>query len=142
MRTGAVVILRRDDGAVLMQYRDNKEGIAWPDFWALPSGASEVGEDPKKTAVRELGEESRYVIDESALTLVCQSPQVLRGEEILRSVYVGEYDGIQPIECLEGKTMEFVHPREFPSMKVFEDHVGFIQQAETILSGGNKEIRG
>ena len=140
MRQGAVVILRRDDGTVLMQHRDNNPAITNPDYWALPGGAVDKNEGPKQAAIREMWEETNYQLEESDLTPVCEAPQIIKGQEVTRHVYLVKYDG-QPIQCLEGRTMEFVNPNSFKDRKVFEDHVGFIQQGEALLSGRTLERR-
>jgi 8-oxo-dGTP pyrophosphatase MutT (NUDIX family) len=59
-----VVILPYRDGRVLMQLRDDKEGIAFPGKWGFFGGAIEPGEDPEQAARRELAEEIGYHADE------------------------------------------------------------------------------
>lgn len=139
MRQGAVIILRRNDGAVLMQHRDSNPNIAYPGYWALPGGAAEEGEDPKNAALRELREETGYSTQEGDITFICTEPQIIKGVEILRSIYLISFDGVQGIQCREGKEMRFVDPHELSSMQVFEDHLRFIKKAEEMLFTGQKE---
>ena len=61
---GAGVVVVRKDGAVLMQHRDNKPGIFWPDYWSYPAGTVNKEEDFKVAAIRELKEESGYTPDQ------------------------------------------------------------------------------
>lgn len=137
MNEAAVVILRRKDGAVLMQHRDNNPGVKFPDYWALPGGKSE-GEHPRVTAIREIEEETGYVLKEADLTLVGQKSQQIGDRLVWRSFYLAIYDGVQQIQCNEGQAMEFVHPQEFDSMKIIEDHVSFIGKTEERLSSRNR----
>ena len=51
----AVIVI--DDGRYLLQLRDNKEGIFFPDHWGLFGGGVEEGEQPVDALRRELKEE-------------------------------------------------------------------------------------
>lgn len=55
-----VVILPYHDRRVLMQLRDDKEGIAFPGKWGFFGGGIEPGESPEEAALRELAEEIGY----------------------------------------------------------------------------------
>jgi len=55
-------------GRYLLQLRDNKPGIFFPGHWGCFGGASDPGESPQQTLVRELGEELGLELDAS---LVC-----------------------------------------------------------------------
>ena len=137
MRQGAVVIMMRNDGAVLMQLRDNIPNIPYPDHWALPSGAVEGEETPWQAAQRELLEETRYVA-ERGLELFT-APQKINGKEVQRHVFLVNYDGNQEIECLEGRAMEFKKPEELSELKVFGDHIEFISRAKEMIEKGGIE---
>jgi len=50
-------VLPVKDNKVLMQLRDEKEGIVFPGRWGFFSGSLEEGESPEQTAIRELKEE-------------------------------------------------------------------------------------
>ena len=55
----STVLLRRADGAILMQLRDDGLGrsIPYPNTWNFPGGAIEPGESPLDAAIREIEEE-------------------------------------------------------------------------------------
>ncbi len=55
----AVIVL--EDGRYLMQLRDRKPGIWYPDHWGLFGGAVEDGEDPLDAMRRELVEELDFI---------------------------------------------------------------------------------
>ena len=56
-RDAAAAIIILDDGRYLMQLRDDKPGIFYPDHWGLFGGAMEPGEDGETALRRELREE-------------------------------------------------------------------------------------
>jgi 8-oxo-dGTP diphosphatase len=66
---GATVILRRPDGTILMQLRDDGRGtsIPYPNMWNFPGGAVEPGEEPLDAAVREIEEEFEIKLERSDL---------------------------------------------------------------------------
>jgi 8-oxo-dGTP pyrophosphatase MutT (NUDIX family) len=56
-RDATVALLVLDDGRYLMQLRDNKPDIFFPNLWGLFGGAVDPGEDPETALRRELMEE-------------------------------------------------------------------------------------
>lgn len=56
-RDAAAAIIQLDDGRYLMQHRDDKPGIFYPDHWGLFGGAMDAGEEPEIALQRELKEE-------------------------------------------------------------------------------------
>jgi 8-oxo-dGTP pyrophosphatase MutT (NUDIX family) len=56
-RDAAAAIIVLDDGRYLMQLRDDKPGIFYPDHWGLFGGAIDDGEDGEEALRRELREE-------------------------------------------------------------------------------------
>ena len=55
---GALVLPQVPDGRVLLQLRDDIEGIVAPGRWGLFGGEVEVGESPAEAAAREMEEET------------------------------------------------------------------------------------
>ena len=126
------MILFRPDGCVLMEERDNNT-INYPGFWNLPSGGCEEGEAPEITAKRELIEEANYRAP--SLKFLFTSPQHRPdGQETVRHVFLVGYDPSQRIQKGgEGKDLRFIDPAEFSNMKVFQDHVEFVERARELL---------
>lgn len=62
----AGVILEKD-GKILLQLRDNKPNILYPNHWGTFGGGVEKGETPKQTAVREIEEEIGVILSEADL---------------------------------------------------------------------------
>lgn len=57
-------IITLDDGRYLMQLRDDKPGIFYPDHWGFFGGAVESGEEPEQALRRELMEELALPVGE------------------------------------------------------------------------------
>ena len=55
--TASAAIIVTDAGRFLLQHRDARPGIWYPDHWSLFGGAMEDGERPEQTLARELDEE-------------------------------------------------------------------------------------
>lgn len=104
-RVSAVVLLR-DDGAALLQHRDDKPGLSHAGMWVMPGGHAEPGEDSEGCARREFLEETDYVCD-GLWPLVCL-PVEVEGAPVRFTVYWTRYDGRQRPTCLEGQALEFV----------------------------------
>jgi 8-oxo-dGTP diphosphatase len=113
---GAGVVVVRKDGAVLMQHRDNKPGIFWPDYWCYPGGIVNKEEDFKVAAIRELKEETNYTPD-CVYPLVDEIYARSDGEKVNRHIFWAIYDNLQEIKCNEGTEMRFVKPNEFTGKK-------------------------
>ena len=58
----AIIVL--DDGRYLMQLRDDKPEIFYPDHWGLFGGSVDEGEEPEAALRRELMEELNLQVDE------------------------------------------------------------------------------
>ena len=99
------VVLLRDDGAALLQHRDEIETISDPGLWVFPGGHVEPGEAPDAGAAREFEEETCYRCAPLHLLTRFLVPE---GELLF---FWDTYDGRQPIECREGQALQFI-PRE------------------------------
>lgn len=64
-RDAAVAIIYLDNGQYLMQLRDDKPGIFYPDHWGTFGGAIDPGEKPEQALYRELKEELNLDVSES-----------------------------------------------------------------------------
>jgi len=96
----------REDGAVLLQHRDNKKGVFYPDHWCYPGGVVEKDEPFEESAKRELFEETGYV---AKIIFPLQAPDYLRtdGEVMCPHAFWTLYDGKQKIRCNEGREIVF-----------------------------------
>jgi 8-oxo-dGTP diphosphatase len=99
------VVLLRDDGAALLQHRDEIETISDPGLWVFPGGHVEPGEAPEAGAAREFEEETCYRCGPLPLLTRFSVPE---GELLF---FWDTYDGRQSVECREGQALQFI-PRE------------------------------
>ena len=87
-RVGAVILLRQNNGACLLQLRDNKPNLRNPGIWVPPGGRVEPLEH---------------------LNLIAEFIDHVNGcPPYHLSVYWALYDHLQPISCNEGQAMEFI----------------------------------
>jgi 8-oxo-dGTP diphosphatase len=132
-RQSAGIVLIRQDGAVLLQLRDTKEEVVFPDYWCLPGGKIEIGENPEQAARRELKEETGYEVGE--LRKLTQETYFLPdGEKITRFIFWAKYNGAQIIQCSKGQKMEFLKPDEFNGKNIYPGHEGFCRQVLKLIS--------
>lgn len=109
----ACVLLLRDDGALLMQHRDDSPTISFPGCWSIPGGAIEPDETALDAAARELVEETGYFAAPAALRLFYV--QIIRepdGSAHEHNLYLLSYDGVQPVRCFEGQEMRWMQRAE------------------------------
>lgn len=70
----ANIIILNERNEVLLQLRDNKPTISYPNMWALPGGYQEAGETPKQCIQREIKEELGVDLREVSLFVAAQRP--------------------------------------------------------------------
>lgn len=114
-KTVVGVFLLREDGAALLQLRDNKPDLPRAGMWSLPGGHCEPGESIEMSARRELQEETGYACRElypiADVADFEDRDDKMSGPHHL-VVYWAPYDGKQPVECREGQTIRFVERGE------------------------------
>ena len=64
LRTGAAIIIRNENGQILLQERTDRNK------WGLPGGCQDLGEDLRVTAVREAYEETGINLDPNEIELI------------------------------------------------------------------------
>ena len=102
------VVLLREDGAALLQHRDDIPGIADPGLWVFPGGHREDHETSEEAARREFLEETRYQCGElHSLGLVDGSNFGYERDFVLEFFW-GRFDSMQQLECCEGQELRFV----------------------------------
>jgi 8-oxo-dGTP pyrophosphatase MutT (NUDIX family) len=104
----ASIFLLRDDGALLMQHRDDKPGLPLSGRWVPPGGHCEGGEEIAACARRELREECGYDCEELNLLDSFIDDNVEGVPAYPLTVFWARYDGVQALETNEGQAMEFV----------------------------------
>lgn len=99
------IILLRDDGAALLQHRDDKPSISRPGVWVMPGGHQNPCETSEACARREFREETAYDCSEFTWLASFVDPEQ---PDSLCTMYWACFDGHQAIRCLEGQDLKFV----------------------------------
>ena len=103
---GAVFLLR-DDGAALLQQRDEKPDLRHAGMWVPPGGHAEPGETIEVCARREFLEETGYNCPN--LQWLTEFEDNVEGWPSYQlTVFWACYDGVQLVRCLEGQSIQFV----------------------------------
>jgi len=106
------VVLLREDGAALLQHRDDIPGIFDPGLWVFPGGHREGQETSQQTARRDFLEETRYQCGELQSLGVFPAPHLgYRGDFALEFFWTRFEEG-RCFECCEGQELRFVQRRE------------------------------
>jgi pyruvate dehydrogenase E1 component alpha subunit len=116
----AAVVLLREDGAALMQLRDDKPGLARANMWVIPGGHQDPDEDNLTAARRELKEETDYDCPDLRYLNTYDDANDVTGQNYKLTVFWGRYDGRQTLRCLEGQALRFMSRAEALEAKVPE----------------------
>ena len=108
MSAVAAVFVLRDDGAALLQHRDDMPGLRDAGKWVPPGGHLDSDESREACARRELREETAY--DARVLYLLSSFLDTHNTDwpPYELTVFWTRYDGVQPVRCLEGQALEFI----------------------------------
>lgn len=118
------VIVKNSDDKVLLNLRDNKPGIAFPNHWTLPGGRIESNETPHQAARRELHEETGLDLS-LYFWKVYDRAYPAQDLVVEQHVFVGGIDDINPRLIVgEGQALQFFDQHAILSLQVafgFED---------------------
>ena len=114
--TVVAVVLLRDDGAALLQLRDEKPGLRHAGMWVMPGGHREGAESLEETGRREFLEETGYRCQALHWLLCFNNDHDLGWPAYQLAVFWARYDGVQSIECHEGQALEFVERTKADSL--------------------------
>lgn len=104
----AAIILLREDGAALLQHRDDKPQIPHAGLWTPPGGHLEPGEALEGCARREFEEETAYRLGDLHFLVSFIDDNAEGFEPLPLTIFWSVYDGAQPIECHEGQALAFI----------------------------------
>jgi 8-oxo-dGTP pyrophosphatase MutT (NUDIX family) len=107
-RDAAAAVIVLDDGRYLMQLRDDKPGIFFPDHWGLFGGARETGEDLATTLRRELLEELGFHVRRAEFfTSMAFDFESLGGKKVVRDYYEVEMpsSAVVKLKLTEGRAL-------------------------------------
>lgn len=114
----ASIFLLRDDGALLLQHRDNKPGLPLAGKWAPPGGHCEAGEEIEVCARRELSEETGYQCERLHLLYSFIDKNVEHHAPYPLTVFWAPFDGVQKLTCSEGQALEFIERERASSYEI------------------------
>ncbi len=104
----AGVVLLRQDGAALLQHRDDKPGLRHAGLWVMPGGHCDPGESLETCACREFLEETTYQCGEVEWLIDFYREAEGEWKAYHLTFYWGVYDGQQSVQCLEGQDLQFI----------------------------------
>ncbi|MFI1408888.1 NUDIX domain-containing protein [Streptomyces sp. NPDC020707] len=110
---GAVAIITNSAGELLLHLRDNFPGIAWPGHWSLLGGATDPGEDPSGTIVRELREEASIAVETITELFEVRDEN---GSGSMITFFAARWEGDETLLPLtEGVELRYFEPRHLPT---------------------------
>jgi len=128
-QVGVSIILLNSRNQVLLQLRDDIEGIDYPGYWGLIGGGCKLNEAPKKAIIREVYEEINYNLKQ--FKLLRQFYQ----NGIKEYAYISDIDmKISELEINEGKALMFESLLKLDKYKIRDDDL------ETLKYFINKEL--
>ncbi len=115
---GTNIILLNDENHVLLQLRDNKPNIPYPNMWALPGGHIDQGETALECIRREIKEEMGLDLKEIALFVAVERSYGTEHTYWARSSFRAE-----EIVLAEGQRVQWHSSDEIERMQlIYEDN--------------------
>ena len=132
MRKAAKIILVNPENKILLQLRDNKPTIIYPDYWATIGGEMEDGETPLQGLKREIKEEISSEVSDIEFVGDFSDEEV--GFRLF--LFKGKVnDKIEDIKFTEGQKLGFFSIQEIEGLKMYPLTKNFIlKNRENILS--------
>jgi 8-oxo-dGTP diphosphatase len=111
-----ILLIRKKDQAALLQLRDNKKNIIYPNRWGSPGGHVNKGESYLECARRELLEETGYL--SKKLKYLKTFNQNYHNKIIKVKIFYDFFDSRKKFFCYEGKKIQFVNRKKAEKYKV------------------------
>jgi 8-oxo-dGTP pyrophosphatase MutT (NUDIX family) len=114
MGANAEILLIRQDGAVILQTRDNKPDITNPGLVSSFGGHIEAGEEPIEAAVREINEETNLGLTQDQLQFyrTCHKTKAVHGEDWDVYYFVAQYISTEHLAVYEGTGYTVIASKE------------------------------
>jgi 8-oxo-dGTP pyrophosphatase MutT (NUDIX family) len=116
-RDSAAAIIVNPNGEFLLQLRDDREDIFFPNHWGCFGGAIDAGETYEENLQREIFEELNFTVDVASITLgtsITFRPKPDSADSIVRHYYVVPVaaDAMDAMRLGEGSDFKFFTPAE------------------------------
>ena len=124
------LILINSQGDIILQLRDDKEGVFFRGYWGLIGGAAKDNETPGECIIRECWEETHW------------RPNYLRklleiNEHCNETVFVSFIESEKQLLCLEGQEIKSFSLQELDSVNISPYHKGIINQYQPFWDDRN-----
>lgn len=107
------IIVDDGTGRILLQLRDNKPDISFPDCWGTFGGAIEPGETPEEAIIREISEE----LDLELTDFTCFGNFPHDGYDVHMFYRIDPGLDLQDLNVQEGQRAEFLTLEQIRQMK-------------------------
>lgn len=114
------------DNKYLMLHRVKKKNDVNKDKWIAPGGKFEDKESPEDCVIREVREETGYIIKEPKLRAVVTFTSKTEETDYMYLFKCTEFEG-EPIECNEG-TLEWVDKEKIEELNLWEGDKIFLRK--------------
>lgn len=114
-KIGTAIIIENSDGKFLLQLRDNKQTIKYPNCWVLFGGGNKKNETTEQTIVREIKEELNLLLEDFSFyrNFIYEDFE----EKHLQYIYYKKWDlDISNLNLNEGQAMKFFSVNEIESL--------------------------
>jgi 8-oxo-dGTP diphosphatase len=113
MKSSVYIILVNEDKELLLQLRDDKQEIPYPNYWGLIGGEIEQGELPLDAIKREISEEINCEVEDIRFI------ETFKEGELEATIYAGKiYESVEGIKLTEGQKVQY-----FPLIRIKEINI-------------------
>jgi len=126
MQKGIIVhtVVEREDGKILITRRAAVNDVL-PEYWDIPGGTLEDGEDPAQGAIREAKEEAGVGVSSPRLFFYTSNVDTQKNKQFITLVFRAQYNGeeivlnpeehdqfawIEPKEITKYQAVEYLEP--------------------------------
>jgi 8-oxo-dGTP diphosphatase len=115
---GTNIIFLNDQNEVLLQLRDNKPNIPYPNMWAIPGGHVDQGETPLACILREVKEELGIELNKAALFIAAERSY---GRE--HTYWARASFRLEDVKLSEGQCVRWFNYNEIKNIQlIYEDN--------------------